>query len=346
MILTVTAACIVALSTGCLGYAIANGERDFAAIYSVYVCFATYLLIICGLSLNQSSADSHCRSILHVIVLSTIAVTAMGASAIIPFTTSPATSSVNDEPAVQIIWYTVLVLLTLMDTAALTTRLGPPLHYPPEKIYSEKTVIGITNPDLDNVCGMVGTFSAVVIFWTELIDNAGCSAWSYLLFSYITKVVWLGNVAESLDIGDLPVLPGNIRATYNFSRMRQAIRCIRPSRPWRSKPGSGWRTAYQLIRANASALSIEIILAAFDAAFYYVPTIFLQRLIRYFEVDPARQNTGWGWVYVCGMFGSTIIHHLSACLSSPLITFLILYSHWSALVIRKYKCPSLPPDAA
>lgn len=311
LILTANTACIVALSTICLGYAIANAEPYYSAIYSVYVGFATYLLVICALSLTQSSTDSHRRSILHIVVLSTIAATAMAVTAVIPRTTTPVVSSVNEEPLVQVMWYIVLVLLILADFVALTTSLGPPLHYPPEKIYSEKTVMGITNPDLENVCGMVGTFSAAVIFRTELIDNVGCSAWSYLLFSYTTKVVWLGNVAESLDIGDLPVVPGDTRATYNFSRMRQAMRSIRLSpRSWRFKPGSGWQTAYQLVRVNATVLLIEILLAALSAVFCYVPTIFLQRLIHYFEADPTRQDTSWGWAYVFGMIGSNIINHL------------------------------------
>ena len=294
----------------------------------------------------QSSTDSHRRSIIHIIVLSTIAATAMGVSTIIPRTTLPVASSVNEEPLVQAMWYIVLVLFILADIAALTTRLGPALHYPPEKIYSKKTVMGITNPDLENVCGMVGTFSAGVIFRAELIDNVGCSAWSYILFSYTTKVVWLGNVAESLDIGDLPVVPGDTRATYNFSRMRQAMRSIRLSpRSWRPKPGSGWKTGHQLLRVNAGVLLIEIILAALSAVFCYVPTIFLQRLIRYFEADPARQDTSWGWACVFGMVGSNIINHLGVFLSSSLILLLILDSHRSALVVRKHESASLPQNS-
>lgn len=346
LILTANVACIVGLSTVCLGYAFANAERDFAVIYLAYVGFATYLLLICGLSLTQSSTDSHRRSILHIIVLSTIAATAMAVSAIIPRTALPVASSVNEEPLVQVMWYIVLVLLILADIVALTTRLGPPLHYPPEKIYSEKTVLGITNPDLENVCGMVGTLSAAVTFRTELIDNVGCSVWSYLLFSYTTKVVWLGNVAESLDIGDLPVVPGDTRATYNFSRMRQAMRSIRLSpRSWRPKPGSGWKTGHQLLRVNAGVLLIEIILAALSAVFCYVPTIFLQRLIHYFEADPTRTDTSWGWAYVFGMVGSNIINHLGVFLFSSLIFLLILVSHWSALVVCKYESASLPQDS-
>ncbi len=156
MFLTVNAVCIVALSTVCFGYAVANAELDYAMIYAVYVIFSTYLLIICALSLKQRLTDNHCRSILHITVLSTTAVIALGASAIIPV---PDTSSVSEELLVQMIWYTVLGLCMVMAITALTTRLGPALHYPPEKIYKEKTTMGITNPDQENVCDIVGAFS-------------------------------------------------------------------------------------------------------------------------------------------------------------------------------------------
>jgi hypothetical protein len=160
LFLTVNAVCIVALSTVCFGYAVANAELDYATIYSIYVIFSTYLLIICALSLKQRLTGNHCRSILHITVLSTTAVIALGVSAIIPTTIVPQTSSVSEELLVQMIWYTVMGLCMVMTITALTTRLGPALHYPPEKIYTEKTTMGITNPDQENVCGIVGAFSA------------------------------------------------------------------------------------------------------------------------------------------------------------------------------------------
>jgi hypothetical protein len=51
--------------------------------------------------------------------------------------------------------------------------------------------------------------------------------WDILLFSYATKVVWPGNSAEILDIGDLPIAPARMRATYNYARMKKALREIK-----------------------------------------------------------------------------------------------------------------------
>ena len=161
------AVCIVALSAAVFGYAVANADLNYARICSIYPIFSTYLLVICALSLKGRMTDNHCRSILHITVLSTTAVTALGTSAIIPTSIAPANTSVSEELLVQVILYTVLGLSMVMTITAITTRLGPALHYPPEKIYTEKTSMGITNPDQENVCGIVGAFSATHFNFSE-----------------------------------------------------------------------------------------------------------------------------------------------------------------------------------
>jgi len=56
----------------------------------------------------------------------------------------------------QVIWYVVLALYGLSTVVAITTPLGPPLHFPVSRIYSEKTVAAITNQAADNVSGATG----------------------------------------------------------------------------------------------------------------------------------------------------------------------------------------------
>ena len=135
-----------------------------------------------------------------------------------------------------------------------------------------------------------------------------------------------------------------MRATFSYSMMSQAMRNIY-LKSWKPKPGSGWEMAYRLLRVNAFELSIEAVLAAFSAALFYVPTIFLQRLIHYFEIDPGRQDPSWGWAYIFAMMGSNILCHIGACLSCSLILLFILNSHWSTIVVRECASPSSPPHA-
>jgi hypothetical protein len=140
----------------------------------------------------------------------------------------------------------------------------------------------------------------------------GASVWDTLLFSYTTKVVHLGNTAQSLDIGDLPVVPGDMRATYLFRSMRSALSTIRLDRFifWDIRPGSGWELAYRLAYVNRVAFATQITLATIGAVLYYGPPLFLQKLVKYLETDPERRDRSWGWFYAFGMFATTAVLHI------------------------------------
>ena len=124
----------------------------------------------------------------------------------------------------------------------------------------------------------------------------------------------LGNTTESLEIGDLPIVSFDMRATHLFWRMRNAMKHIKPIiLGWKPKPGSGWQVGIRLFRLNSFILLLQIGLAAFSAALFYVPAYFLKGLIAYLEGDPERLHRGWGIVFATGIFVSGIILTLGAC---------------------------------
>ena len=152
-----------------------------------------------------------------------------------------------------------------------------------------------------------------------LIWNSDASPWSRLVFSYTTKVVWLGNLAQSLDIGDLPILPAGNRASVNYTKMRNAIHNFRISFfGWKPTPGSGWQIVLRLARLNWIIFTTEALLSAVVATAYYSPYLFLQQLIKYLEVDPTREHMQWGLVYVVGIFLSNAISCIRAFISLPI----------------------------
>jgi len=128
------------------------------------------------------------------------------------------------------------------------------------------------------------------------------------LFSYTTKVVWLGNIAASLEVGDLPIAPADMRATINYSNMKRAIHEIklRIGR-WSPRPGSGWGLAYRILKLNGFVIAVMLSLAAISACLFYTPALFLNLFVLYLENDEARQDTRWGWVYVAGLFFSNVV---------------------------------------
>lgn len=119
----------------------------------------------------------------------------------------------------------------------------------------------------------------------------------------------LGYTAQSMEIGDLPIVPANMRAAYLFAKMKVAIRKHKLRRSL--KPGSGWGLSYTLIRANGSILTIQLVLTVICALLFYVPYFFLQKLVASLEEDPGRTNITWGWAYSFGLLLSNLISYLS-----------------------------------
>ncbi|KAJ7319100.1 multidrug resistance-associated ABC transporter [Mycena albidolilacea] len=281
---------IVGLQAASLALSIlARDENTRLATYGLHLAFALYLLGIAAFAVNRSDVERHSESIWHLASLSFLPGLCMAFTAILP--SDPVIASVE---IVQRLWYAVLGLYIVVGVVAWTTPLGPALHYPPEAIYSPSTVKKITNSDFENVTGIVGA-----------------SPWDILFFSYTTKVVMLGNTAESLDIGDLPIVPANMRSTYSYASMKSATRYIKLRiGSWKPTPGSGASLAYRLLRVNFWALFAQFMLAATSAILFYAPPLFLRMLLAYLERDPSREDTSWGWVWVFSLFTTNVISYL------------------------------------
>ena len=147
----------VMISTVSLGWSIANNDHVDMKIYGLHLFFALYVFVISARSVPQVTRDDHSYSILHLTTLLTVAFSLLGSTAILPDSPPPMAVSIADEPVLLGLWYALLGLYTVGCILAYSTPLGPPLHYPPSDIYSEKTVKSITNTDERNVCGSRGS---------------------------------------------------------------------------------------------------------------------------------------------------------------------------------------------
>ncbi|RPD54947.1 multidrug resistance-associated ABC transporter [Lentinus tigrinus ALCF2SS1-7] len=288
-------AAILVIQSVCLGWAITEDDRLNIAVYSLHIAFALYTLVLSALSINQTYS-AHSQSIIHLCGLTFVATFLLGTTAILPSTPFPGTgtSILSIAGAPLTLWYTAVAMYAVCFLIVVTCPRGPCLHFPSESIYSEKTLMQITSKYEDNVCGITGA-----------------SVWDVLLFSYTTKVVMLGNASESLEIGDLPIVAADMRATTLFASMRAAIRRWKLRiGSWHPQPGSGIELAYRLLRVNAWTMAMIIFLAIICAIMFYVPAFFLQRVVRYLEVDPGRESRGWGFVFCAGLFVSNAMTQL------------------------------------
>ncbi|KAJ6595567.1 multidrug resistance-associated ABC transporter [Mycena vulgaris] len=281
---------VVGLQAASLALSSVNREGTSPVVtYALHLAYALYLFTVAAYAVNRTDVEVHSESIWHLAVLTTLPALCMSFTAILP--TDPVITSVA---IVQRLWYAVLAIYCVACVGAWTTPLGPPLHYPPSAIYSPKTVAAATNTDAENVTGIVGA-----------------SPWDVLFFSYTTRVVMLGHTAESLEIGDLPIVPANMRSTHSYASMKKATREIKfYFASWKPTPGSGAILAYRLLRVNIYPLIAQFLLAASAAILFYAPPFFLRMLLAYLEDDPDRENTSWGWVWVFSLFSTNIVSFL------------------------------------
>ncbi len=152
----------MSLQTVSLGYAASFSSSTTTATYLLHVSFAIYLSILAVQSVGKNTMYLHIRNTVHLSILTTLAFALLGFTALFPHDptsiSAPAKGTAEDSRPyfLQVIWYVVLALYGLSTVVAITTPLGPPLHFPVSRIYSEKTVAAITNQAAGNVSGATG----------------------------------------------------------------------------------------------------------------------------------------------------------------------------------------------
>jgi hypothetical protein len=127
----------------------------------------------------------------------------------------------------------------------------------------------------------------------------------------------LGHTSASLEIGDLPIVPANMRATWIFNSMRRALRLPVPLPSLYQfleiRKGSGWELLWRLARLNKGVFTAEILLSIAAAIFYYGPAFFLQKLVNYLENDTERADKRWGILWAMGLFAFNCFSYLGSC---------------------------------
>ena len=169
--LVIAFAIIVSLQTVSLGYSISFLSPTDTVIHLLHVFFSVYLAVLAAQSFGKSTIHSHTRRTILLSALTTLAFVLLGFTALVPSNRVSISIQADDsQPSfMQVVWYVVLSLYASTTFIAVTTPLGPALHFPVSRIYSEKTVAAITNQAIGNVSGVTGS-----CFWLILtIANRG-----------------------------------------------------------------------------------------------------------------------------------------------------------------------------
>ena len=264
-----------------LGWSAYTDGENTLIEHAFRTTFALYIGVLVVRSVDQCTAHRHSESVIHITALTFFSSVLHFAVAILPSPDAISVYSIQELPPLLALWYAVTVSYILTFAIIATTPRGPPLHYSPSFIYSQKTIDDTTNKAYENVCGI-----------------PGASVADYLWFRFVTRVVQLGS-SDSVEIGDLPILPATMRATYQFCRMRMNLRA-KPLKP-------GWDLAWRLLSLNKFGFLVEALLAASAAPMWFASPFFVRKLIAYLEGDPDRLHRGWGWVYALAQFASLVI---------------------------------------
>ena len=153
-----------------LGWSVTTLDPKDAIVPSLNSLTALYLIVVTISTLNDDVPDIHFTQVVHIGTITTIATLIFGSIMILP--SSQVTTSAEAEDAIS--WglrYAVGALYAVACIISLNIPRGPAMHFPPEQIYSEKTVASITSRYRDNVCGIVNDSIIGILF-----------------FSYTTKV--------------------------------------------------------------------------------------------------------------------------------------------------------------
>ncbi|KAF7313044.1 Multidrug resistance-associated ABC transporter protein [Mycena kentingensis (nom. inval.)] len=211
--------------------------------------FDFYLLAISLVSVSRQTTSGHGAAIWHLFVLSFVMTASLGFLLL-----QPDNSAVEALPA-RLAIFLGHVLLSLLSG---TTRCGPSLYFPRNALYAKPG----HSPEPEgaekneNVSGIAGASPLQAIF-----------------FSYTTRVLLLGLAAKerNLELTDLPVLPGNMRASVLYTGLRHSLRAQPAGLLW------------HLICLNARSLLLVVVFSCADGVLFMISSVFLQRILAYLE---------------------------------------------------------------
>ena len=156
--LSTTLALAVAMETISLGFCF-TANPSAIATYSLRLIFAIYTLILAVRSVNQDTIDLHSESVWHLSSLTFIVSVLLFGTAILPPTDAVLVISHQTPALLKSLGWAELALNFISFLVVSNIPQGPPLHFDPERLYSEKTIASITNVTPDNVCGVTGKYS-------------------------------------------------------------------------------------------------------------------------------------------------------------------------------------------
>jgi hypothetical protein len=161
--LSITLALALAVETVSLGFSASTADPSAISTYTLRMIFAIYNLTLSVRSVNRDNVELHSESLWHLSSLTFLGSFLLFATAILPTSNLPITEAFYQASAtLKSLEWAVITLEFGSFVIVSTIPQGPPLHFDPGMIYSEKTIASTTNVSLDNVCGVTGMSTMIL----------------------------------------------------------------------------------------------------------------------------------------------------------------------------------------
>jgi len=165
--LTLLLTLAILINVGATGWSIRNHLNSEMVVHTLHTFFSVYSFLFALCSIKERDVGAHSAGILHLSFLLTLASFLFLVTNILPTTPSPVAVAIEDY-ILSLSGPVLTAVYMVAAVVAITTPLGPQLHYPPSDIYPPNIVESITNTEENNVAGVVGACASSAVFLCSL----------------------------------------------------------------------------------------------------------------------------------------------------------------------------------
>lgn len=138
-----------------LGWAVASGDGHVVAS-TLHLITSVYLLTLCASNLAANTISTSWPTVIHISALTAVSSLLQATSLLLP-SERPSTSSPEGESSGTRFWFISWVLTTVAMAVAWTIPRGPARYFPPERVFTLKSLADASFSTGNNVSGVVST---------------------------------------------------------------------------------------------------------------------------------------------------------------------------------------------
>jgi hypothetical protein len=138
-----------------LGWAVASGD-GYTTPSTLHLITSVYLLTLCVSNLSANTISTSWPTVIHLSALTVVSSLLQATSLLLP-SEHPSITSPEDESNGTVFWFISWVLTTVATVLAWTIPRGPTRYFPPERVFTLKSLATASPSARENVSEAVST---------------------------------------------------------------------------------------------------------------------------------------------------------------------------------------------